>query len=497
MPPSSAPAHQLHPFLNGAVKRLFIDGAPIDAVSGETFDCINPSTGEAVAKVARGGAADIDAAVAAARRAFNGDWSKYKPFDRQTLMLNVAAAVDRRFDELCRIESIDMGAPLARTSTFRRWMQQAFRYYAAQAVTIRGDTLPNSVPGDYFSFSLRAPLGVVGAIIPWNGPLITQLWSICPTLATGCTLVLKPAEEAPLSSLLLAEIMTEAGVPAGVINVVPGPGPTAGAALASHPGVDKIAFTGSTATGRRIIEASAGNMKRVAVELGGKSPNIVFADADLEKAATGAAMACFNNTGQVCYAGTRLFVERPIHDRFVARVAEIGAALRVGDSLDPASQLGPLASEAQLDRVNRYFEVARAEGAVIASGGRRLGGALAAGYFVPPTVLTGVHNDMRVAREEIFGPVLAAIPFDTEEEVLRLANDTGYGLGGGVWTRDLGRAHRVTRELQCGVAWANCYAVTEPAVGFSGTKQSGYGVKGGPWHVEEYLRGKTVWMNIA
>jgi aldehyde dehydrogenase (NAD+) len=466
-------------------------------VSGETFDCINPSTGTIVAKVARGGPADIDIAVAAARAAFTGEWSRWKPFDRQSLMLEVAAAIDRRFDELCRLETIDMGAPLARTSTFRRWIQQAFRFYGAQAVTIRGDVFGNSAAGDYLSYSLKSPLGVIGAIIPWNGPLITQLWSICPTLATGCTLVLKPAEEAPLSALLMAEIMAEAGVPAGVINVVPGPGPTTGAALAAHPGVDKITFTGSTVTGRKIIEASAVNMKRVSVELGGKSPNIVFADANLETAAVGSAMACFNNTGQVCYAGTRLFVERSIYGSFVERVAEIGRGLRVGESLDPATQLGPLASQAQLDRVTRYFAIARADGARVLSGGERLGGALAAGYFVPPTVLTDVHNRMRVAQEEIFGPVLAAIPFDTEDEVLALANDTGYGLGGGVWTRDVGRAHRVTRGLQCGMAWANCYAMVEPAVTSTGTKQSGYGVKGGPWHVDEYLRAKTVWMNLA
>lgn len=497
MPTANNISTDSHPFLDGRPKRLFINGSWVAAVSGETFDCINPSTGTIVTQVARGGPADIDIAVAAARAAFIGDWSRWKPFDRQALLLNVAAAIDRRFDELSRLESIDMGAPLARTSLFRRWMQQAFRYYASQAVNITSEVYGNSAPGDFFSYSLKAPLGVTGAIIPWNGPMITQLWSICPTLATGCTLVLKPAEEAPLSSLLLAEIMTEAGVPAGVINVVPGPGPTTGAALAAHPGVDKITFTGSTATGRKIIEASAVNMKRVAVELGGKSPNIVFADANLEAAATGAAMACFNNTGQICYAGTRLFVERSIYDRFVERVADVGRSLRIGEALDLSSQLGPLTSQAQLDRVTRYFAIARAEGVKVLSGGERLGGALAAGYFVAPTVLANVHNDMRIAQEEIFGPVLSAIPFDTEDEVLSLANNTGYGLGGGVWTRDVGRMHRVTRAIQCGIAWANCYGVTEPGVPMAGTKQSGYGVKGGPWHVDEYLRAKTVWMNIA
>nr|WP_316627245.1 aldehyde dehydrogenase family protein [uncultured Brevundimonas sp.] len=485
-----------HPFLDGRTKRLLIGGAWVEAVSGETFDVYNPSTGAVIAQVARGGPRDIDRAVAAARAAFEGDWSKWTPFDRQNLMLKIADAVEREFDDLGRLETLDMGAPTARTSLFKRWMLQAFRYYAAQAVGIRGEVLENSFPGSFMSYTVKDPVGVVGGIIPWNGPLITQLWSICPTLATGCTLVLKPAEEAPLSALRLAEIMIEAGLPAGVINIVPGPGATAGAALAAHPGVDKIAFTGSTATGRKIVEASASNMKTVAVELGGKSADIVFDDADLDIAVPGAAMACFNNTGQVCYAGTRLFVQRGIHDAFVERLAAFARTLRVGDATDASTQLGPLASAAQLGRVQGYLKIALDEGAVIAAGGGQPEG-LGDGYYVEPTVLTGVTNDMRVAREEIFGPVVSVIPFDTEEEVVALANDSEYGLGGGLWTRDVGRAHRVARAIRTGMMWVNCYGVTDPSIPYGSAKMSGYGVKGGPGHIEEYLYKKTVWVRTG
>ena len=487
----------VHPFLDGKPKRLLIGGQWVPALSGRLFDSVNPATGKIIAQLAEGGVEDVDLAVAAARTAFEGPWSKFKPLDRQALMLAIADTLERRFDDLCVLETLDMGAPIARTRTYKRWIVQALRFYAGQAVALAGETPHNSFPGDMFTYTLRAPIGVVGGIIPWNGPLISQLWSIGPTLATGCTLVLKPAEDASLGVLRFAEIMQEAGLPDGVINVVTGMGSTAGARLAAHPDVDKIAFTGSTATGRKIIEASAGNMKRVAVELGGKSPDMIFADADLDRAVPGAGMGCFNNSGQICYAGTRIFVQRSILDEFVERLAAFSKTIKVGDGMDPETQLGPLVSRRQLDTVTGYFDIARAEGAQIVAGGERLGGDLANGYFVPPTVLAGMTNDMRTAREEIFGPVASVIPFDTEADAIRLANDTQYGLGGAVWSRDVGTAHRVARDVRAGMMWINCYGATEVTVPSEGFRMSGYGAKGGRRHVEEYLYNKTVWLNLA
>ncbi|GHH23988.1 aldehyde dehydrogenase [Sphingomonas glacialis] len=486
---------QQHPFLKQP-KKLFIGGDWVDALSGKTFDVVNPSTGQVIVQVAEGAAADVDRAVAAARAAFEGPWSQFKPFDRQALLLKIADLAEERFDELAWLETLDMGAPIARTAMFKRFLLQALRFYAAQAVGIYGETTKNSFPGDMLSYSLRDPIGVVAGIIPWNGPLISQLWSIGPTLATGCTLVLKPAEDAPLSALALAQIMQDAGLPDGVVNVVPGYGHDAGAALASHPDVDKIAFTGSTATGRRIMEMAATNMKRVSVELGGKSADIVFGDADLDRAVAGAALGCFNNTGQICYAGSRILVQRSIHDDFVQRLAEYAKTLKVGHSIDPTSQLGPIVSARQLQTVTSYIDIAREGGAEVIAGGTRLGGDLAGGFFVPPTVLVGVSNDMRVAREEIFGPVASVIPFDDAADAVRIANDTQYGLGGAVWTRDLSTAHRVVRAVRTGMMWVNCYGATEPAVTSEGFRMSGFGAKGGRRHIDEYLYTKSVWLKL-
>ncbi len=483
-------------FLDGQVKGLFIDGRSRPALSGRTFDSVSPRNGELLATVALAGREDVDLAVAAARRAFEGEWSRFKPFDRQQVMLKLADLVEKHYDELALLDTLDMGGPISRTRLGRRRAVALLRYYAGLATTIQGDTIPNSAAGEHFCWTLKEPVGVVGAINPWNGPIGLAIWKLCPVLASGCTLVLKPAEQAPLSPLRLAELAMEAGLPAGVFNVLTGFG-DAGAAMAEHPGIDKIAFTGSTEVGQKIVRAAAGNMKRTSMELGGKSPDIVFADADLEAAVPGAAMAVFQNSGQICSAGTRLFVQRPVYEEFVQRVADFAKTLKLGDPLDASTQLGPVVSAEQLDRVCGYLALGREQGARALAGGSRLTeGALARGYFVQPTVFADVKDDMRIAREEIFGPVISALPFDTLEEVIVRANDSSYGLGSGVWSRNVNTIHKVAKGLRTGTVWANCYQVMDPAIPFGGYKMSGFGRESGVEHMQEYLQTKAVVLKI-
>ena len=497
---TTAPAHgpvqiELPSFLDGGAKRHLIDGEWVEAADGKTFTTVNPSTGAGLAEIADGGVEDVDRAVKAARAAFEGPWARYTPAQRQDVLLDLANLVETRYRELRLLDVLEMGQPIGEDLSFGvEPLVNLVRYYAGLATNIHGETVHPSVGGVHFGYTLREPVGVVGAIVPWNAPLITALWKIAPVLATGCTMILKPSEEASLSPLMLGELIESLDLPRGVVNIVTGAG-AAGAALAEHRDVDKITFTGSTATGQRIVAAAAGNLKRLSLELGGKSPDIVFADAPPE-ATVGAAMAVFENTGQVCCAGTRVYVERPIYEDFVAGMAEVADALRVGNSLEPSTEIGPIVSEKQLARVTGYLETGRAEGARAVAGGERLtDGQLGNGYFVRPTVFADVTDAMRIAREEIFGPVASVMPFDTIDEVVRRANDTPFGLGGGVWTRDLGKAHYLARSIRTGVVWINTYNQQDAAMPFGGYKMSGWGRELSIHSLEEYLNVKAVWVN--
>jgi len=482
---------------DGGHRPMFIDGRWVRAASGETMETLNPATGQLLATVPRGGAEDIDRAVRAARRALEGPWGRFKPAERQLLLLRLADLFEEHWDELSLSDTLDMGKPLARARADKGRVAGMLRYYAGMATSLDGRTIQNSQPGDLLSYTVKEPVGVVGAIIPWNAPIAASIWKIGPALATGCTVVLKPSEEAPLSPLLIAELLSRVGLPEGVVNVVTGTGPEAGAPLAEHAGVDKVAFTGSTVTGQSIVRASAGNLKRVTLELGGKSPQIVCADADLEKIVPTVALSAFANSGQICIAGSRLLVHRSVHDELVERLAAYAGALKIGPGIDPETEIGPLVSTRQLDRVIGFIDAGRLEGASVRTGGSRLvEGSLGAGNFVSPTVFGDATDTMSIVREEIFGPVIAAMPFDDLDEAVQRANATPYGLAAGVYTRSVGTSHRLAARLKAGTVWVNTYHSLDPAVPFGGFKASGFGKEGGSEHLDEYLSTKTVWVKL-
>src|SRR2546425_8483801 len=464
-------------FVGTPVRKMLIDGKWVEAASGKTFETLNPATGQVLARVAEGEADDIDRAVAAARASFDrGTWRDLPPAERAKVLWQVGDMIEERATEFAQLETLDNGMPINDALLFHAPLAAAtFRYYAGWVTKLDGATQQISLPGKYLSYTLRAPIGVVGQIIPWNFPLLMAAWKIAPALACGNSVVLKPSEETPLSALLLAELLQQADVPDGVVNVVPGRGEVAGARLASHPDVDKIAFTGSTEVGKLIARASSeSNLKRVSLELGGKSPNIVFADADLTRAVSGAFFGIFFNQGQVCSAGSRLFIQQKVYDQTLDELLKTLKDTRIGPGIDPVTQMGPLVSRTQMDRVLGYIAQGNKEGARLIAGGGRAEG-FDAGYFVKPTVFADVDGDMRIAREEIFGPVVAAIPFSDEEDLVAKADSTIYGLVAGVWTRDVGRAHRVAHALKAGTVYVNCYHIVDPVTPWGGDRQKGWG----------------------
>ncbi len=476
-------------------RKMLINGKWINAASGKTFPTYNPATGEVLAQIAEGDREDIEQAVRAARKAFEGGpWRRMSASERGRLIWKLADLLEQHTEEFAYIESLDNGKPLGVAKVADVPLAvDLFRYMAGWATKIEGNTIPISAGGKYLAYTLREPVGVVGQIIPWNFPLLMAAWKLGPALATGCTVVLKPAEQTPLSALRLGELVMEAGFPEGVVNIVPGYGETAGAALAGHPDVDKVAFTGSTEVGKLIVHAAAGNLKKVTLELGGKSPNVVFKDADLDAAIPGAAGAIFFNHGQCCCAGSRLYVEKSVYDRVVEGVAEQAKKIKVGSGLDPQSNMGPLVSEEQLNRVCGYLEAGFSEGAKALVGGKK---ASDRGYFVEPTVLVNTKEDMKVVREEIFGPVVAAMPFTDPEEIVPRANNSDYGLAAAVWTRDISKAHRMAEHLRAGTVWINCYNVFDAALPFGGYKQSGWGREMGHEVLNNYTQIKAVCTKI-
>jgi aldehyde dehydrogenase (NAD+) len=472
---------------------LLIGGRRVAPQSGRYFETLNPATEQVIALVAEAGAEDVDAAVRSAREAFEGAWGNMKASDRGRLMLKLADLIRQSEDELVALESLDSGKPV---SAIRRQDLPAvidtLTYYAGMADKINGQVIPART--DALTYTVREPLGVVGAIIPWNFPLMIGMWKLAPALACGCTVVLKPAEITPLTALRIGELALEAGFPAGVINVVPGFGKIAGQALVDHPDVDKISFTGSPAVGKQILRGAAGNLKRVTLELGGKSANIIFPDADLDAAVKAAASGIFFNTGQVCSAGSRILVHADIYDHVVERLAARAASTRIGNPGETSTAMGPLVSEVQMKRVLDYIDIGRNEGATVVTGGGRAGDT---GYYVQPTVFAGVEHDMRISQEEIFGPVATVIKFTDDADALRIANGTVYSLAAGIWSADIGRVHRFARKLKAGTVWINTYGPTDIRLPWGGTRDSGYGREHGDMAIENFTEPKVVWINTG
>ena len=474
--------------------QMYIDGQWVDAASGRTFEAMNPATGEAMARVPDAAAPDVDRAVRAARRAFDEGWRDVTAQERGRVLFRLAEAVRQQVKPLAELETLNSGKPLVESEFDINDVATCFEYYGGLATKLHGEVL--NVPDNAVSLALREPLGVAAQIIPWNYPLLMAAWKIAPALCAGCTTVIKPAEQTPLTLLELARSFEACGVPKGVVNVITGFGESAGAPLVAHAQVDKVAFTGSVDVGKVIMRAAAETLKKVSLELGGKSPNIFFADADFEAAVDGALFGVFINQGEVCSAGSRVLVQRPIYRKMLDAMVEKAKRIKLGSGLDPATKMGPVVSREQMTRVQRYQEIGKKEAKVAIGGGRPSEPALQKGYFVEPTIFYDVDNSATIAREEIFGPVMSVIPFDDEAEALKLANDTPYGLAAAVWSRDIFKVLRMVKRLQAGIVWVNHMQPTYVEAPWGGYKMSGIGRELGPWGAEEYLQVKQVHINL-